>query len=422
MEIIIHRGATQIGGSVTEYRHNGWRLFVDFGEQLPGTPVYVQLDMEGLTKGDLSKSAMLITHYHGDHIGNIHQIPMEIPVFMGKLGIEIQKITSNHLKEVDRKQACLLERLNKAIPFEAGTAFEFGPFEIMPIVLDHSAFDACAFKIKADDTSVFHTGDFRTHGFRSGKFLKAIDKYIGKVDYVICEGTNVKRSDAALQSEHDLQKQLEEEFSQHKFNIVYLSSTNIDRLFSLYHAALRIGIPFIVDSHQKRIMDAVVNSDHIWAESSLYKYGKYKPMVLKYDKDNPGEHLIREKFIAFLKQKGYVLIARSNPRFDHLINKMPGESKQCYLSMWNGYVSNPASPSYNKELAAALGKGYLYRHTSGHCDMKNLRNLFAQLSPKAIIPIHTDAPEAFAKLFNNQWPVRLLQDGDSFMLHSKKLF
>ena len=138
-------------------------------------------------------------------------------------------------------------------------------------------------------------------------------------------------------------------------------------------------------------------------------------MVLKYDKDNPGEHLISEKFIAFLKQKGYVLIARSNPRFDHLINKMPGESKQCYLSMWNGYVSNPASPSYNKELAAALGKGYLYRHTSGHCDMKNLRNLFVQLSPKAIIPIHTDAPEAFAKLFNDQWPVRLLQDGDSFI-------
>ena len=36
-----------------------------------------------------------------------------------------------------------------------------------------------------------------------------IDKYIRKVDYVICEGTNVKRPDATSQSEHDLQKQSE---------------------------------------------------------------------------------------------------------------------------------------------------------------------------------------------------------------------
>ena len=52
-------------------------------------------------------------------------------------------------------------------------------------------------------------------------------------------------------------------------------------------------------------MDVVVSSDHIWAESSLYKYGKYKPMVLKYDKDNPGEHLISEKFIALNKKDMY---------------------------------------------------------------------------------------------------------------------
>lgn len=417
MKITIHRGTNQIGGSVTEYEYNGWRLFVDFGEQLPGAVASEPLDIDGLTKGNLSKSAMLITHYHGDHIGNIHLLSADIPVYMEKLALEIQEITSNHLKDVDEKQAQLLKRLEKVIPFKAGMPFEFGPFKILPIVIDHSAFDACAFKIETDGIKVFHTGDFRTHGFRSGKLPKAIDKFIGKVDYVICEGTNVKRPDATSQSEHDLQKQLEEEFQRHKYNIVYLSTTNIDRLFSLYHAALRIGIPFIVDSHQKKIMDTVVNGDHIWSESNLYKYGKYEPMALMYDKDKSGEYLLNEKFITFLRQKGYVLIARSNSKFDHVIDKLPGKSKQRYLSMWNGYIDNPASPSYNKELAASLGDEYLYRHTSGHCDMKSLRNLFVQLSPKAIIPIHTDTPEDFANLFNDQWSIRLLQDGDSFMLH-----
>ena len=38
MKIKIHRGTHQIGGCVTEYEYNGYRLFVDYGEELPGGP------------------------------------------------------------------------------------------------------------------------------------------------------------------------------------------------------------------------------------------------------------------------------------------------------------------------------------------------------------------------------------------------
>lgn len=37
MKITIHRGTDQVGDCVTEYESNGWKLFVDYGEQLPGT-------------------------------------------------------------------------------------------------------------------------------------------------------------------------------------------------------------------------------------------------------------------------------------------------------------------------------------------------------------------------------------------------
>jgi ribonuclease J len=417
MQITIHRGTNQIGGSVTEYRSNDWRLFVDYGAQLPEAPISEPLNIEGLTKGDLSKSALLITHYHGDHIGNIHQIPDNVSLFMGELGIKIQKIASNHLKTVSEKHARLLERLNYVTYFDAGVKFKFGPFEITPITMDHSAFDANAFKIEADNTSVFHTGDFRIHGFRSKKISDTISKFVGNVDYVICEGTNVKRSNVIIQSEYDLQKEFRNEFQKHRFNIVYLSSTNIDRLFSLYHAAVKIGTCFIVDSYQKEIMDTVANSKHIWRKSEFYKYKINKePLELKWDNKKHGEYFVNENFISFLEQKGYVLIARTHPRFAHLIDKLPGEHKQCYLSMWNGYVNNQKSASYNKELATALGDEYLYLHTSGHCDMDSLCKIFPLLSPKEIIPIHTDAPELFAQCFNKYWPVRLLQDGDIFIL------
>ncbi len=82
MKITIHRGTDQIGGCVTEYEHNGYRLFVDYGEQLPGYKQSLLSNVEGLTTGDLSKSALLITHYHGDHIGCIKELPQELPIYI----------------------------------------------------------------------------------------------------------------------------------------------------------------------------------------------------------------------------------------------------------------------------------------------------------------------------------------------------
>lgn len=87
MEIIVHRGTHQIGGCVTEYEYDGWHLFVDYGEELPGGLKTGDLQVEGLTHGDLSKSALLITHYHGDHIGSIPKLPKELPIYMGDLGL-----------------------------------------------------------------------------------------------------------------------------------------------------------------------------------------------------------------------------------------------------------------------------------------------------------------------------------------------
>ena len=37
MKLTIHRGTDQIGGCITEIESGGYKVFVDFGEQLPGT-------------------------------------------------------------------------------------------------------------------------------------------------------------------------------------------------------------------------------------------------------------------------------------------------------------------------------------------------------------------------------------------------
>lgn len=408
MKIKIHRGTHQIGGCVTEYEYNGWHLFVDYGEELPGGPKTGDLQVEGLTHGDLSKSALLITHYHGDHIGSITKLPKDLPIFMGKIGRDIQMELSDHLKLVDGVHQEMLDHLQTVKTFEPGKQFEWGDFKIMPVTVDHSAFDAYAFKIEADGVSAFHTGDFRTHGFRSSVLPNVLVKFVGEVDYVVCEATNVARPNAASQPEHDLQNEYQDLFAKNKGNIVYVSSTNIDRLFGLYHAARNAGRVFIIDKYQKRMMDIATQRDSMWGKSRLYKFkDNYEPFVLSIVN---GEFWMNDKFKALLNDKGYVLIARSNPRFDKFIAEIPGD-KQMYLSMWDGYVDK-SKAAYNEKLAKSLGDRFLYKHTSGHCDMNSLRDVFRQLHPKALIPIHTDAPEKFAELFSDEWPVVVLDDGD----------
>jgi ribonuclease J len=419
MNITIHRGSDQIGGCVTEYEHNGWRLFVDYGEQLPGAPKSGDLKIEGLTHGDLSKSALLITHYHGDHIGNIDKIPDAVPIYMGSVGRNIALAYEDHMSYAFERYKVIKERLEKVHTFEPGNPFEFGEFKIMPITIDHSAFDAYAFKIEAAGVSVFHTGDFRTHGFRSGKFENLIEQYVGKVNYIVCEGTNVARPNVAIKSEYDLQQEFEEQFREHKINVVYVSSTNIDRLFAMCHAANKAGRCFYVDSYQKEILDNVIESNKLWGKSRLYRYPQPKTDVpnaktieeLLYN-SKVGEFVYNDKFDSFLKDKGGVFVVRSTPRFNHMVEKLPSDDKQVYLSMWNGYLKE--GPAFNSSLAEAVGKDYLYMHTSGHCDMDSIRKLIALVKPKAIIPIHTDRPNDFAELFCNEIPVIRLNDGETF--------
>lgn len=210
MKIIVHRGSNQIGGCVTEYEYKGWKLFVDYGEQLPGAPRPDEpLGIDGLTCGDLHKSALLITHYHGDHIGAITELPKELPIFMGKIAKEITSELANHLSVVSESHQNMAERQKTVQTFTAGEQFSFGEFKVLPIVIDHSAFDAYAFRIEAENLKVFHTGDFRTHGFRSSKLPQVIEKFVGRVNYVVCEATNVNRPDATSVSEHELQQQFQ---------------------------------------------------------------------------------------------------------------------------------------------------------------------------------------------------------------------
>lgn len=415
MKITIHRGSHQIGGCVTEIYYNGYRVFIDLGEPLPGTPQIGSLAIEGLTQGDTCHSILLITHYHGDHIGELLKAQSEVPVYMGQTARDIYRCCESRLSYIPKAEEAdkhreMLRRADGIQAFKAGKAFDFGPFRITPLMVDHSAFDSYMFVIEAGGIRLLYTGDFRGHGFRAKALPKMLNMFARHIDYVISEGTNVCRA-VGNETERSLQHRFTEEFRQHKYNFVLTSSTNIDRIFSLYHAAYWAGRLFVCDDYQYKLMKIVADS-----HNSYTSFYKMRTSIFALQKQNCNSFYIPDKLMRYMKEKGFCMLIRDNSRSWDAVANFDGDSGQAvYYSMWKGYVE-PASSAYNEKLHNTLAPySYKYMHTSGHCDVLTLEKMFRQVQPrKGIIPIHTEHPERFETLFGQIAPVILLQDGESF--------
>ena len=97
-------------------------------------------------------------------------------------------------------------------------------------MVDHSAYDAYMFKIEADGKTVLHTGDFRTHGFRGKAVKSVLEKYVKKVDALVCEGTTLNRTKVNFETENDSKNKVKSVLEDNKYVFVVCSSTNIDRI------------------------------------------------------------------------------------------------------------------------------------------------------------------------------------------------
>lgn len=75
MKIKFYKNPERIGGGITELFYAGHRLIIDMGADLPDEDKQGKEEeeqnprIEGLTKGKANCDGVLISHYHGDHIG-----------------------------------------------------------------------------------------------------------------------------------------------------------------------------------------------------------------------------------------------------------------------------------------------------------------------------------------------------------------
>ncbi|WP_326910170.1 MBL fold metallo-hydrolase [Sedimentibacter sp. MB31-C6] len=391
MKVKIHRGTHQIGGCITEISTQTTKIIIDMGEELPNknkAPHNIEID--GITKGIKDCNAVFFTHYHGDHLGLYKNILPDIPIYIGEAAKEIFLKLS---ERIDKEAVPIVQEF---ITFKALDKIRVGNIKITPLLIDHSAYDAYMFLIESDNKRILHTGDFREHGFRGKKLIKMLEKYVGKVDTLIIEGTMLSREGTVI-SEDEIMKQAKVLMNNEnkKYVFVLCSSTNIDRIALFYNSNPR-GRYFICDEYQKSILDVV--SKFGSNKSNFYNF-KY---ALTYGKN------LEDK----LRTKGFCMLVRQNDFFKNIIEKYEKEDFLFVYSMWGGYLDR--DDTKNDGLVEFLKDiNYVKLHTSGHATKETIIRVCNAVKPKSgIIPIHSENSKKLLDTDLN-YPVHILNDGET---------
>ena len=258
MNIIIHRGSHQIGGSCIELSTEKTRILLDIGKELPSLDetVPVETELRPGVKALIDKNAVaavLISHSHGDHVGLIGQINPAIPVYIGKGALHIYNTTARFTGGQPLA--------NPVVFFDSGHPQIIGDFTVTPYLVDHSGYDAYGFVIEAGGKAVVYTGDFRDHG-KKAQATEYFKKHLPSgIDALLIEGTMMSRSTEALETEDQLEDKARELMqSSNQPVLVLQSSTNIDRLVGMYRAATRSGRLFAMDIFTAHIVSQLAPS------------------------------------------------------------------------------------------------------------------------------------------------------------------
>ena len=272
MEVCIHRGAKEIGGSCVEVTSGEHRLIIDLGLPLDSEEVDKTLleNIPGLLKSEISAPplAVIISHPHLDHYGLLPYISPLIPVIMGTTARRILNASEPFMHSGWSLPVCGQDLISQE-------SFVLGPFKITPYLVDHSAYDAYSLLIEADGRRLLYSGDLRMHG-RKSKLSKGLGKLLsGKVDTLIMEGTTINGdNDRYFQSETVIEERMVQEFHNAEgMVLVNTSSQNIDRIVSIFRACRRTGKTLVIDLYTAAVLAATGNNNipqSDWPGISLY--------------------------------------------------------------------------------------------------------------------------------------------------------
>ncbi len=398
MIVNIIRGQNQIGGSIIEISTDKTKIVFDVGINLDESEEIEIPKIDGLFCGKKKYDAIFISHYHSDHIGLLDYVLDDIPIYMGERAYKIVKAAN--------------EYRGKQRGFSSEFLYEKKPvcindIKITPILCDHSAFDSYMLLVEADGKKLLYTGDFRSNGRLD--YDNLLSK-IPVVDALIIEGTTLSR-------EIDMQNLEEETLEDIAVcaisnssgpAFVMMSAMNIDRLITMSNVAKQTDRLFLKDIYTAKIAKASEETTLTSNKNTrVFMTGGDKQYQMLSEFDN-----IKIGKTAIAKEKFLMCVRPSMKNYLSKLNEICSfENGILFYGMWKGYLERDDMKDF-VDFMKSKGVNLHVLHTSGHADAMTVENLVKDVSPKVIIPVHTENAEWFSKYED----IQIILNCSNFML------
>ena len=503
--ITIYDGANTIGGNKIYLEENRKGVFLDFGMNFKKYGSYFQefLSSRGIrgiydlvqlnlipklniyrkdlipTDFDVSKfpklnlNAILLSHAHMDHFGNIGLLNPEYPIIASPSTLMLLKgildcstpilgsdvayysikrhkkdgriLETDRNKDIGRDFICTESFSEKFTDFMATSVkgrktFEKGnvshlkdypsDYEITAFEVCHSIFGATAYLISGDVT-IAYTGDFRLHG-KKGKMSEKFIIQAKDASILIIEGTRTAKEDIN-ESEDLVYDNCRRTAELAKGLIIAdFSARNFERLEIFQKISNKVGRSLVISSKDAYLLNALEKADGIKRTKDTFVYGELRASQRYWE-----DRFLKEEFdIQYIdpkkisKEPENFLICFSLFDMKNLLDIKPQAGTYIYssseafeeesefdfvrLNNWLKYfgfrVYGFEIVEEEDKIKPKFMKGF---HASGHASKRDIRWAIEKIDPDIIIPVHTDNPSWFSENFDN---VALLKDGETYTM------
>lgn len=415
MRVRIHRGAHEVGGNCIELEARGSRLVLDLGRPIivPKEEDVPLPDVAGLRGGDTSLLGVVLSHPHLDHFGLISKVASEVPLFVGEAASRILHEAAFFSPAGLVKQATAFLRHRET--------FAVGPFRVTPFLNDHSAFDAYSMLVEADGRRLFYTGDIRGHGRKAALFDELLRRPPESVHALLVEGTHVRAdSDPAERgpTEVDVEDAFRRTCLETKGMVLAMfSPQNIDRLVSVYKAAIATNRELVIDLYTAAIAAATglatIPQAH-WDRVRVYLPSAQRARVVATRAFHRVEAVRSRRIFAeelAARRSETVMLFRGS-MVRELSTTSCFDGARAVWSMWPGYLREPSSAGLLR-FFEERGIPMSIHHASGHAFVADLQRIVEAIAPERVVPIHTFAGDRYRDLFpridrridGEWWPV-----------------